>query len=140
MASPPPNTFADVTLTLDSTDYSCSLTGVVFAPTSQINRVRTLCGPKASVGRTEWNLELSGLQDYHQATSLSMFLIANEGEIADCSVVWVSTEDDTYEATANADVRLVAVTFGGQADEVATWTVSLPVEGTPTFDNYNVSS
>jgi hypothetical protein len=140
MAAPPPNTFADVTFTLDSTDYSCSVTSLRLIPTPKINEVSTLCGNKASVGQERWNMEIGGLQDYHQATSLSMFLIANSGTIADFNVVWVASEDDTYEATATGEARLVAVEFGGAADEVATWTVSLPVEGTPTFDNYNVSS
>jgi hypothetical protein len=129
-----------VTFTLDAADYSCSVTSLRLVPTAKINEVSTLCGNKASVGRTRWNMEIGGLQDYHQATSLSMFLTANEGTIADASIVWVSTEDDTYEATADCEVRLVAVEFGGAADEVATWTVSLPVEGTPVLDNYNVSS
>lgn len=144
MAAPPPNNVTDVVLTLDDgtgpEDFSCSLTGTRFVASPQVNTVRTFCGVKSSVGASGYMLDIGGLQDYFQAISLSMFLANHEGEQVEASLTWTASEDPNVSMTATATVTCVASDIGGDADAVADYSASLPVQGTPVRTHNIISS
>lgn len=124
--------FTDVTFEIDNVAYTCSVSRAEFTNTPNILESPSLCGPLSAVGRTRYNLELEGLQDWFETVSLAAYLFNNEGIEADVEIVWTSP-DETDTVTATATVRLVASGFGGTGDELATFAVTLPVTGAPTI-------
>lgn len=139
-----PNVFTDIVFTLDdgdgADDFSCPVTSATFTPSSKINQARTACGVRHSVGASAWTLEVQGLQDYFKNMSLAAFLRSNEGQKATAKIVWTSSEDPDVSAEDEATVTLVAVPFGGQIDENATFQVSLPVDGIPALTYNQIAS
>lgn len=122
--------FTNVTFEIGAQEYSCPVTRAEFTNTPNILEANTLCGPASAVGRTKYALELEGLQDWFETSSLAAFLFNNEGEEAEVTVTWESP-DETDSVEAVATVRLVSPGFGGAAEELAVFSVSLPVDGKP---------
>lgn len=125
--------FRDVTFRLDGDDdYNCQVTRGELVATSNISTVDTLCGPQSSAGRSQWALELEGLQNWFTYSSLVMYLNNNGGKEASFSFVWTSP-DDSDTITVTGTCILVETGFGGTAEELATFSVTLPVNNAPTF-------
>lgn len=125
--------FTDVTFEIEGQDYSCPVTRAEFTNTPNILEANTLCGPAAAVGRTRYALELEASQDWFEAASLAQYLYDNEGILATATLTWVSP-DESATVTGVGEVRLVAPGFGGTAEELAAFSVSMPVEGKPDID------
>ncbi len=124
--------YTDVTFQIGATAYSCSVKRAEITNTPNILEDNSLCGPVSAVGRTKYQLELEGFQDWFVASSLAKYLFDNEGISATATVTWPSP-DETDEVVAVATVTLVSPGFGGTADELATFAVTLPIDGKPTI-------
>lgn len=126
-----PYVFAEVTFTIDGTDFSCPVTSAAFKSTPKPLLVNTLCGPKSAAGRSTYTLDLEGVQDYFEGVdSLCGYLEDHEGEKAEVVVDWTAS-DGGGEVTKTGTVTLVAPDFGGVADELGTFSISLPCDGKP---------
>jgi len=136
------NYFDNVTLTLTAesdgvpVDVSCDVTAATLTPDTPEEVRKRLCGQKTVTGTTTWTLELTW--DHNWATGatgppvvdpgLSTFLLGHDGELADFSIVW------PLEATeATGILRCKPGAFGGTAGEIAEATLTLGLDGPPSF-------
>lgn len=123
-----PLVFSNVVVEFDGGDFSCSITRAEIISDTPTLTAKTLCGVKQGVGRATEALELEGLQDYFEALSLAAFLKENHGEQGIVTFTWV---DPNGHGTAEveATVTYMKTGFGGTADEIATLSVTLPING-----------
>jgi hypothetical protein len=137
------NYFDDVILTLTApsgtgveVDVSCDVTAATLTPDTPEEVRKRLCGSKTLVGTTTWVLELEYDQNWSAgeagppvvAQGLSAYLDEHAGELADFSLEW-----PLEGITATGVVRLKPAAYGGTAGEVAEASVSLGLDGQPTF-------
>ena len=136
------NYFDDVTLTLTAqsggtaVDVSCDVTAATLTPDTPEEIRKRLCGQKTVTGTTTWTLELTWDQNWAPGSAgppvvpqgLSDFLVAHDGELADFSISWPL--EDT-EATGT--LRCKPGAFGGTAGEIAEASLTLGLDGPPTF-------
>lgn len=137
------NYFDDVTLTLTvptgtgtATDVSCDVTAATLTPDTPEEIRKRLCGQKTVTGTTTWTLDLEYDQNWAEASvgppavgmGLSLFLSTNAGQLADFKIEWPL--EDTQ---ATGQVRLKPGPYGGTAGEIAEATVTLGLDGEPTF-------
>lgn len=133
------NYFDDVTLTLSlqggtptAVDFSCDITAATLTPDTPEEIRKRLCGQRTVTGTTTWSLELEADQNWATATpgptGLSWFLSTNAGDLADFVIEW------PLEATqATGTVRLKPGPYGGTAGEIAEASITLGLDGAPTF-------
>jgi hypothetical protein len=137
------NYFDDVTLTLTapsgtgtSTDVSCDVTAATLTPDTPEEIRKRLCGQRTVTGTTTWVLELEYDQNWSTGSTgppvvpvgLSQFLVDHAGELADFVIEWPL--EDTQ---ATGIVRLKPGPYGGTAGEIAEASVTLGLDGEPTF-------
>jgi hypothetical protein len=120
----------DVVLTVDGDTYEKHVSGVTFTPsvTSATWKGLEPTAVFTNVGSSTWMIDLAYAQDWNTADSLSAYLFDNEGAEITLSFVPVSG-GGTWSAT----VIIVPGAVGGAVDSYATSSVSLPVQGRPTF-------
>ena len=120
----------DVVLTVDGDTYEKHVSGVTFTPsvTSATWKGLEPTAVFTNVGSSTWMIDLAYAQDWETADSLSAYLFDNEGAEITLSFVPV-TGGGTWSAT----VIIVPGAVGGAVDSYAVSTVSLPVQGRPTF-------
>lgn len=137
------NFFDDITLTLTvaggtavETDVSCDITAATLTPDTPEEVRNRLCGPRTVTGTTTWTLDLEWDQNWSEGSAgppvvepgLSWFLHEHHGELASFEITW------PLEGTvATGTVRLKEGPFGGTGGEMAEATLSLGVDGQPTF-------
>lgn len=136
------NYFDDVTFTLTAqgggtaVDVSCDVTAATLTPDTPEEVRKRLCGQKTVTGKTTWTLELAWDQNWSTgsagppavAQGLSDFLKEHDGELADFTLEW------PLEATqATGTLRCKPGPFGGTAGEIAEATLTLGLDGEPTF-------
>jgi len=136
------NYFDDVTMTLTvqgggaETDVSCDVTAGTLTPDTPEEIRKRLCGQRTVTGTTTWSLELEYDQNWSPGEAgppvvpigLSLFLSQNHGELADFVIAWPL--EDTQ---ATGVVRLKTGPYGGTAGEIAEATLTLGLDGEPTF-------
>jgi hypothetical protein len=136
------NYFDDVTLTLTAesdgveVDVSCDVTAATLTPDTPEEVRKRLCGQKTVTGTTTWTLELTWDQNWATGATgppvvdpgLSTFLQEHDGELAAFSIVWPL---EATEATGN--LRCKPGAFGGTAGEIAEASLTLGLDGPPTF-------
>jgi hypothetical protein len=137
------NYFDDVTLTLTAptgtgtaADVSCDVTAATLTPDTPEEVRKRLCGQKTVTGKTTWTLELTWDQNWAPGSAgppvvdvgLSQFLLEHDGELADFTLTW------PLEATeASGVLRCKPGAFGGTAGEIAEASLTLGLDGAPTF-------
>jgi hypothetical protein len=77
----------------------------------------------------DWTLELSFVQDWDSATSLSRYLYANQGS----EVAVTLQPKDASGPSFTMTVHVVPGTVGGDTRAFAASSVSLPLVGAPTL-------
>lgn len=137
------NYFDDVTLTLTvptgtgtATDVSCDVTAATLTPDTPEEIRKRLCGQKTVTGKTTWSLELEYDQNWTEGSvgppvvtqGLSSFLVEHAGSLADFVIEWPL--EDTQ---ATGVVRLKPGPYGGTAGEIAEASLTLGLDGEPTF-------
>lgn len=120
------NTIKTLTLELDTTSVECQLTRAALVDTPTTEDLTTFCGTESS-SIPNYQLELSGFQDYGQAESV--FDLLHTAYVADPVaeidfVLTVGTKTRTGTAKPINDVP-----FGGDAGAALTGDITLDVTG-----------
>jgi hypothetical protein len=119
------------------TDMVCEVTKVEL--TNDVNMVDTgsLCGPAQQPGKISWTLSVEGYQDY-AAGSLWRFLWDNQRKQAQFEIIPKDTDLTPAGAdnpTISGTIVCVPGTVGGTREEVASYSVELPLVGDPVLDD-----
>lgn len=120
----------DVVLTVAGSDFEKHVSGVTFTPSVATATWKGL-EPTAvftNVGASTWMVDLAYAQDWDTTGSLSAYLYANEG-----AEVTLNFEPVAGGSSWSATVIVVPGAVGGAVDSYAVATVSLPVQGRPTY-------
>jgi hypothetical protein len=120
----------DVVLSVAGSDFEKHVSSVTFTPSVSSATWKGL-NPDAvytNVGASTWMVDLAYAQDWDTTGSLSAYLFANEG-----AEVTLNFEPVAGGSSWAADVIIVPGAVGGAVDSYAVATVSLPVQGRPTF-------
>lgn len=120
------NTIKTLTLSLDADTVECQLTRAALVDNPDTEDITTFCGTETSA-IANYDLELSGFQDYGQATSLfdmlhTAYTTDPVAEIA--CVLTVGSKTRTFSAKPVNDPP-----FGGDAGAALTGDVTLDVVG-----------
>lgn len=121
----------DVILTVDGDTYEKHVSGVTITPSVATATFKGL-EPTATYSQAStatWTVDLTYVQDWETADSLSAYLFNNAGSEITMSFKPESGTGGTFSAT----VIVVPGSVGGAVDAYATSTVSLPVQGQPTY-------
>ena len=120
----------DVVLTVDGDTYEKHVSGVTFTPSVSTATFKGLDSDAVftQASNASWTCDLSFVQDWETAGSLSAYLFNNAG-----SEVTLSFLPPPGSGTWSATVIIVPGAVGGTVDAYATSTVSLPVQGQPTY-------
>jgi len=129
--TPAPLYYEDVVLTLDGDDYEAAASTATLTPSVSTTTFYGLTPdahfPESS---TDWSLDLTFVQDWDSASSLSRFLWNNQGtEITGAILKPRSGSGPSF----TMDLHIVAGSIGGDTRSFATTSVSLPVKGVPTL-------
>ncbi len=121
----------DSLFTFNSVDYTNQVNLVRFTPDTPIEQMPVLSPTSTAtdISTTIWSLELGGIQD-NGSGSLGAALRAASGTKVD--VVFqprVGTGQDKVTAT----VVPTPIEFGGEQGSWRTFSVTIPVDGQPTF-------
>lgn len=121
----------DVILTVDGDTYEKHVSGVSIVPTVATATFKGLDSAAVftQASNASWTVDLTYVQDWETADSLSAYLFNNAGSEITLSFKPESGSGGTFSAT----VIVVPGSIGGQVDSYATSTVSLPVQGQPTY-------
>ena len=134
------NYFDDVTLTFtvapDEADVSCDITAATLTPDTTEEIRKRLCGQRTVTGKTTWSLELEWDQNWSPPSvgppevvaGLSWFLQEHDGESATFVIDW-----PLEDTRATGTVRIKPGPFGGTAGEIAEATITLGLDGEPTY-------
>jgi hypothetical protein len=126
-----PFVLKNVTLTVDTDDFKAHVSQVSFDPSGSQQTWKGL-SPEAvftDQSAPTWGLTLAYAQDWATPNSLSRYLYDHEGEVKPVTFV----PDIAGQGTWSADVVITAGAVGGTVDAFATSTVTLGVQGRPTF-------
>jgi hypothetical protein len=129
--TPAPLYFKDAVLEIDGDDYAPAASSATLSPSVSATTFYGLkpdaMFPESSV---DWTLEVTFVQDWDSASSLSKYLWDNQGSvIADVTLKPRSGEGPSF----TMDLHIVPGSIGGDTRAHATSTVSLPVKGVPTL-------
>ena len=120
----------DVVLSVAGSDFEKHVSSVIFTPSVATATWKGL-EPTAvftNVGSSTWMVDIAYAQDWDTSGSLSAYLFANEG-----SEVTLTFEPVAGGSSWTATVIVVPGAVGGAVDSFAVATVSLPVQGKPTY-------
>ena len=119
-----------------ATVVQCHARIAAFVPEeAEVIRYNTLCaeGSYVALGRQLWNLELTGLQAYGDASDLARFLFDHQGETWSATVQ-IYGEGIAPSATTpamSADVIIAPGAYGGELDTYLEVEVVLPAMTAP---------
>lgn len=121
----------DVVLSIGTAgEFEKHVSGVVFTPSVATATFKGLDSAAVftQASNASWTVDLSYVQDWDSATSLSGYLFNNAG--TEVSITFTpASGSGSWEAVC----IIVPGAVGGQVDSYATSTVSLPVQGQPVF-------
>ena len=111
-------------------DFEAHLSGVVFTPATSMQSWKGLTPESVHTDGSAptWTADLSYVQDWETANSLSNYLFAHQGE-----TVPVKFEPKKGGKPIYAKIVIQPGAIGGQVDSFAATTVSLGVSGAPSF-------
>ena len=120
----------DAVVTIGATGYQAEISSAVFTPSSSVATWKGLT-PTAVFTETSaatWVVDITFAQDPNDALSLGIYLFEHEGE----SVTMVF-EPKAGGAGFTGQVVITPGAIGGAVDGFAEATVSLPVQGRPSY-------
>jgi hypothetical protein len=120
----------DCVLTVDGDTYEKHVSSVTFTPSVSTATFKGLDSGAVftQASNATWMLDLAYVQDWDTTDSLSAYLFNNAG-----SEITVSFVPQTGSGSWTATIIVVPGSVGGTVDAYATSTVSLPVQGQPTY-------
>jgi hypothetical protein len=113
-----------------STAVQCDLTRAELTNEMDMKDAGTLCGPAQLPGRVTWTLELEGHQSF-DTDSLWMFLWDNQRQQVPFTLVPKEGAVSATNPAFTGTITCVPGSVGGTADEIAVYSVSLPLVGDP---------
>ena len=117
------------TILIGSDGYKAAIESAVLTPTTPTEKFRDIGGGIQTVsGPPEWDLAITLAQDLKTASSLSQYLITNQGTKK--TIVF------TPQATGKGftvTALIIAGAVGGAANALAKASVTLPCDGQPTI-------
>lgn len=117
------------TLSIGNDSYKAAVTSAVLTPTTPTEVIRDIGGGITTVaGPAEWALGLNFMQDLKTASSLSQYLITNQGTK---KTIVYTPQSGGKGFTVSA--LIVAAPVGGDAKSAAKSDVTLLVDGQPTI-------
>lgn len=122
--------FASLTMTIDGLPVGATVTRAQFVPDEPNLEARTMAGKRSATATAAWTLEVEGLQDWFEAQNFVAFITEHTGEEATVVVTWTGPNGETSQRSATVVCK--SVPWGGTVDELATFSVSLPLNGNPT--------
>lgn len=129
--TPAPLYFDDAVLSMGGDDYAPAASSAALTPsvssTTFYGLKEDAIFPESSV---DWTLDITFVQDWDSASSLSRYLWSNQGTVIEN--VTLSPRDGTGPSFT-MDVHIVPGAIGGNTRAHATSTVSLPLVGVPTL-------
>lgn len=121
----------DALVEFGSTEFQAQCSRARLVPDTPIQQMRTLDpdGVITDIDSATWTLELAGVQDW-ETGGLAAFLNTNAGTLVTFTI---APRNADTKMSATGSVRALPVPFGGDQGAFATFEVSLPVDGAPTF-------
>jgi len=120
----------DAVVTIGSTGYEAEISSAVFTPSATVATWKGLT-PTAvftESGAATWVVDITASQDWDDPLSLGVYLFEHEGES-----VPIAFEPKAGGAGFAGTVVITPGAIGGAVDGFAESTVSLPVQGRPTY-------
>lgn len=113
------------------TDFTNQVNKARLVPDTPVQTMRTLVpdGLVTDVDSTQWQLELSGVQDW-ETGGLAAYLNTNNGALV---TVIIAPVAGSGKRQATCSVRVFPVEFGGEQGNWSTFDVTFPVQGIPAF-------
>jgi hypothetical protein len=121
----------DVILVVGTDNYEAHVSKVQFNPSSDVITWKSLTpgGTWNFNTAADWTVDLEFAQDFATVNSLSLYLMANEGQSK--SIVFKPKKPTTTGPTWTATVIITPGAIGGDVNTVAVATVTLGVQGKP---------
>lgn len=122
----------NATVSVAGTEYANQCTKARLVPDTPTQTLRTLVpdGIVQDVDSAVWTFELAGIQDWVNSQGLADALNDNAGTQIE---VILTPNAGSGLPQATFDIIAAAVPFGGEQGQFATFDVTLPVVGQPTF-------
>ena len=121
----------DAVITVDGDTYEKAVSSVKFTPSTTTATYKGLT-PEAvytESGSATWVVDIAYVQDWDGADSFSAYLFNNEGSQVTMTFKPQALSGGTFSAT----VIIAPGSVGGAVDSFGTSTVSLGVQGKPTY-------
>lgn len=117
---------------IGAVEYANQVQKARLVPDTPTQTLRTLVpdGVVSDVDSTVWTLELSGVQDWTNATGIADAL--NDASGTQVTVI-LAPQNTTGKVTATVTVIALPVEFGGEQGNFRLFDVTLPVVGAPTW-------
>lgn len=125
--------FASLVMTVDGLNVSATVTKAQFVPDEPNLEARTMAGKRSASASPAWTLDVEGLQDWFEAQNFAAFMSEHTGEDAAVVITWTGANGET--SAASATVVCKSIPWGGTVDELATFSISLPLNGNPTINS-----
>ena len=120
-------------LSFDGSDYHCQVIDCqVGARTPRRDELERMCGVTTNYGHIQYQMTVTFAQDWGQSggtAGLSRYLFLNAGQ----NHTFVYRPTDATAPSISGTVRVFPGPMGGPAGRVATATVTMDVQGTPTI-------
>ncbi|ROS57201.1 hypothetical protein [Frigoribacterium sp. PhB118] len=124
-----PFALTDATVKVAADNFAAAISAVEFVPTVPTFNFTGLT-PSAVFnfsGAPAWVVNLSGAQDWATATSISNYLLANQGKTVEMQFAPIKGGK-----AFKANVTIVPTNIGGTVNTVPVFAVTLQVQGQPT--------
>lgn len=121
----------DALVKFGASEYGNQVSKARLVPERNVQTMRTLVpdGTLTDVDSASWTLELSGVQDWEDG-GLADYFKDNAGSLV---TAVIAPANDTGNVQATVEVRVFEVPFGGESGQWATFEVTFPVQGEPTW-------
>ncbi len=122
----------DVDLIIGTDNYEVSVSKVELVPTTRTVTWKGMTPTAISnlAGAATWAANIDYAQDHVTASSLSQYLLTNQGSVK--SIKFKPKKGTTGATpTYTVDALIIAGPIGGSVDQIATGSVSLPINGQP---------
>lgn len=118
-------------------EYKCQLNQAQLTPGTGGggggSTYETFCATfdSGGAGNSTWTLDLGGFQAFADVEDLSLFLFDNEGALLDFVLTPLGGTVSATNPAFSGQVTAAPTAIGGTANQYATYTISLPVQGKP---------
>lgn len=127
-----------ITFTIDDEDFSLDVLDCAIVPTpGPVQTIKTLDGVTHQDAESEsWALVVRMVTDWDSARpGLAYYLFAHKGETQEVKYRVLDSAISASNPEASGTVTIVPVQIGGPGNRFVEATVTMPMDGTPSFDH-----